>query len=888
MYERDIQLFLTLMDTVHDYGNTNRVKTVLNKQGKQNDANNVNDADAEPDPFLSTDNMSFNPAFLIDFLMLGYIHPFFKGILGLDEQQHYLKRKSNCRDPTKNYVKNDDLTKTICEKFYFPTYAERVVFRSIKPEDITKAIVFEYMQTQRNISYDESSNVAWKDKKTIPRQSCCTLLLGKKATVKSGKGSGIYETSDTDVQGLAVYDVVKRFFGATGISYVTDANKINNEWFCVNGKPHTYYQGKFMNYDSCKQGTKTQTGGNSNDELDFGDEHKTSCFKSEFQEYELSKKNGELLFIDKLFVQKDIMGIYEVVHDIGKHRNNLIDTKDTQDNSNTNHKSKDPTGLSLFLLIFNEINKKTLGFKNLNKQTIRDLKEKINDVGLQSLKETYKITLTDVDEEDNDYVKLSPEDFVLALIDLKRSMDYLYVKAACEANKKRDGTTYVFVSSDRSAICYALFLGTPCIHTGLIKGVYSMTMYNPNATTKTDSPSIDFFSRVEANAERMQRASYVRNARSAARFIKDVVEDIDNTQAEDTEQSLVRKCREFVDMVNEYSEKEPKTKKRIPNPFGSYIYSTNKKEIANITRLCREKFERTMNAPSARKNDTRNTSRQQPQAQTKNNARNSLNPQNTQNTSRQQAQAQVRTKNNIGISQNAQNAPQTSKQARTRVFDEVVRAMYSIIPSGNAKFKRAEINVLLAGHGVTLEDICAHLSGSDDEIHKKILRKLPKGTCPSVSQTTSGGTTFEIPQQSLERRSLLDEEIPIDASALDSICEEGSPFFVFLQFYGQLSPTVSFFWFVTFKSLFFYIFGDDMDRADCVRFKTALVQDHGNADLPPPTAYRFSRTTSLRNGTSNGARGVSGTMRTLSTNDSHGFPPLDEGWRNVNDVSRRK
>jgi hypothetical protein len=60
MNKQNIQTILSILDTIHDYGDTGRVKTVISKKD---------------------DNQEFNPAFIIDFLMLGYVHNHFRDLL---------------------------------------------------------------------------------------------------------------------------------------------------------------------------------------------------------------------------------------------------------------------------------------------------------------------------------------------------------------------------------------------------------------------------------------------------------------------------------------------------------------------------------------------------------------------------------------------------------------------------------------------------------------------------------------------------------------------------------------------------------------------------------------------------------------------------------------
>ena len=89
-----IQTFLTLLDTIHDYGNVSRATKVFQGKGdvedkpKQEDDGETNEGDE--------DTGTFNTAILIDFLMLGYMHNEFKRIIGIDLNQNYIVRPDDC------------------------------------------------------------------------------------------------------------------------------------------------------------------------------------------------------------------------------------------------------------------------------------------------------------------------------------------------------------------------------------------------------------------------------------------------------------------------------------------------------------------------------------------------------------------------------------------------------------------------------------------------------------------------------------------------------------------------------------------------------------------------------------------------------------------------
>ncbi len=107
MNQNEIQQILSILDTIHDYGNTSRVKKVIEKK------ENIDE---------------FNPAFIIDFLMLGYLHQYFRDIVGLSKSQHYLKQPRNCNvGEFVNSKSTNKIVNLICKEFYYPTYGDKII-----------------------------------------------------------------------------------------------------------------------------------------------------------------------------------------------------------------------------------------------------------------------------------------------------------------------------------------------------------------------------------------------------------------------------------------------------------------------------------------------------------------------------------------------------------------------------------------------------------------------------------------------------------------------------------------------------------------------------------------------------------------------------------------
>jgi len=110
-------------------------------------------------------------------------------------------------------------------------------------------------------------------------------------------------------------------------------------------------------------------------------------------------------------------------------------------------------------------------------EDILDLKE-VETSALNIISEVFGIILSSNNRSNNN--NLSKYDYVYALFDFKRAMDYLQVKACIEGNKNynKNNITYIFVSNDRLAIQYALLNNCPCIITSNDIG----KLYIPNKT----------------------------------------------------------------------------------------------------------------------------------------------------------------------------------------------------------------------------------------------------------------------------------------------------------------------------------------------------------------------------------------------------------------------
>jgi hypothetical protein len=105
---------------------------------------------------------------------------------------------------------------------------------------------------------------------------------------------------------------------------------------------------------------------------------------------------------------------------------------------------------------------------------------------LDTVENIIKISENNETTVSQNYINLTPIEFSLSLIDFKRSMDYLQVKACSESNKMNSDVNYVFVSQDRAAILFGLLKNCSCIKTTQKKITKEniLTLYNLNKDKK--------------------------------------------------------------------------------------------------------------------------------------------------------------------------------------------------------------------------------------------------------------------------------------------------------------------------------------------------------------------------------------------------------------------
>lgn len=442
MSEFQLQQFLALMDTIHDYGKTSRTtKPLYPKKGKTAEPEDEDDSNEE-----DNNGRMFNKAVFLDFLMLALLQKYFKENIGLTRNQHYLSKESDCLS---GKTLDSALARDICLRFYYPTFENRIVFRSSHPEDIARDVLFADKGYKEDSGFENTFTHNHADYRD-------TLL--------STYALRIYDTS---------YD---------NTVFVLDANSLDNECFGRVGK------GLFQVYDSAPKTKNNETNGNIDLSKALRTMHRAEYIKCD---YILQKTAGELNFLNTLGTIT-LNGKQFLRYESEKGKTYDVNLDDELS-------GKFRQGLSLFVQLINAINEKTLGVRKLGKNDKEELKEKLERLGIEVMRIRYSVYLKTFEKELSDNERkscliLDKEDFVKALFDFKRAMDYLYVKACKvandEAKKANQLKKYIFVSSDRSAIYYALNLNCPCILTspakvrGPNKGTQEITFYNPEKAIK--------------------------------------------------------------------------------------------------------------------------------------------------------------------------------------------------------------------------------------------------------------------------------------------------------------------------------------------------------------------------------------------------------------------
>lgn len=869
-------LFLSIMDTVHDFSSKSRTEKSLNKKMLQDDI----------DDDLKTSLGS--TAFLIDFLMLGLFHDKFRQVIGLDVNKNYIKNAGNCdhirlkNSADINVFKSTPITKQICSNFYLPTYAERIIFRSEEPEELAFDIILQYLNQKNGYntsiierSYDSEDSLSLPNnrivrynignkgveesvddkkeyapeienivnellqtKKTIKNiqnnsqvlerlpskfkylqgqrkgqlrdeykahfclkhkpiddfkeKNQLTTLKGKLqqtinkkdkdiiqkeinkienilkdkskigvALTKSKTPSGIYLT-DRD-QKKYLYNIVNSHFKPSeetklNIIYVSDENQLNNEWFSY--ADQTHYKGRFVDFDA----GSTKGADNNNVITTEGKPTKFKrriAAKREFQQYSLLKSKNELFYFHELGCFDD-----DGAFTIGYKTSSTEEFREVYLNipkgSNNSKKAEsDLRGVPLFLIFINEVNKRTMSYKSIQTIPLKEKKEFIDttkNFALKVIEHTYRFTIKftdknrdifDVDGKKLNIPQLLPYDFVMALFDLKRSMDYLFVKACATANaNSTPDKKYVFVSNDRLAILYSLLHGNPSILTPPVAteenedcemGDHFIVMFpegakpnstnaKPNSTNaKPNSPN------VKPNSTNVKPNST--NAKPNSSNVKPNNSNtkIDNVlfyDAEDDDNNVETYKSPFQPIIDHLRQSFTKLDQQIEEV----------KDKSDIKKICADFVA-------------------------------------------SYKEVEKSTDNKIVIPKKLRKAissdyvPKTGRDPKYNIKDEKVQQAFTMCDA---------------------------------------LLKMP-------STSKSGGS------ESYKYKKMLDTQIPLDG--LEGMCEVGSPMFIFFDYYRRLTPSISFLWYIVFKSLLYFSCGDDMHLESCERFNECSQTNNNTADV---------------------------------------------------------
>lgn len=777
-----LQQFLSLMDTIHDYGNTSRTTKAIFSRNDDPD-NDIDDED-------EVQTLSFNKAFLLDFLMLALLQQNFKDIIGLSTKQHYLINRKDCLS---SKIFDALSAHEICYQFYYPTYEDNIVFRSPKPEKKTKDILFSTKMLPNN--NNEIEITSFLDKSVVDFENNIVIKHNS------------FPTKDELIR--TVQNVIQMVLESDNLHFILDANCLDNKIF-----DSRVLTGLFVNFDAAPTGNKTQENNNAPlkdlEGLDFESQKK----RDNDLKYVLTKADGELVLFDELGAWvESVYGIYYRFKNI-TYRVNLM--------KENNAFAK---GLSLFVQLINAINEKTLGVQKLGPKTKDELQGRLERLGLQIILKKYSIYLemyknvTDESERDS-ILFLERCDFIMALFDLKRAMDYLYVKACFEANRKdqKQSRKYVFVSSDKCAIYYALSLGCPCILTspmttkGSRKGEQVMTIYNPDKHTIAQAPIIKSESELEA-------------------LLQDIINKEKQYEMEDEIEFLINQLTVNKASIEKKLQEACKNKKTNSNRFKDLqrIYAQFDDAFDSLydlkfnaekeTNLAQEAFKQEIAVQQEKVAATSPYKKPQRPPQIAKELPNNAQKSNEENI--EEAIKTIKNENFVNfeelmdkyLSKNknicakwlidladytkgvTSSMPlprgfkkiKTDKQNQNDLIEKIKK--YCFIKHKLEGFFNEQLNSKTGGDGNGLPDLSS--------VQRRVIQIDPKETMTKLENTMN---SYNEKDHKRKINKILDHDIPLafDANA-------SSVFDNFLNAYSALSPTISFFWYIVFKTICFHI-----------------------------------------------------------------------------------
>ena len=774
--EKDIQTFITLTDTIHDYGKTANIgKSLIDKQKE-----NVDDLNGDDDP---ENKKEFNGALLLDFLMLSILRDEFMRLIGLNDGQHYIKDKDDCTD--KPYIHQSDLYKNICARFYWPTYVKNQLFRTTKPEERQREVLYKYLSENCGTDFDKTKEFYYNQKNTLRPESDLYVYDLRLGINKKNKTQ--FFSEDLDRQAEYLNDTIKSFYGYKKkdiIIFITDANQLNNDLFVT--QPNYHYRGVFTRYDTFL--TKK-------DEQDrVIKEHLT---------YELMKDKNELLFFDRMSVES------EDVKYVLKYTVNNI----TQDIDLSDHELGKPRGLRLFFLSINEINKKTLGVLKFTDNLKRDLIRRLEKVSFEAIEKRYKITL-DIFKDDLQkriYTILNKYDFIRALFDLKRSMDYLYIKACEIGNSQSKSLTgsnrkYIFVTNDTAAISYANLLNLPCILTPPARGVQRIKLYRIRdgkkekiefVKTKEELEKIQLLDDVYEQEAKFDDLSsnishkYIKNEKSIVRRDREIESLRKNVREEKKLDgfSIIRnnllekreeyeKCKDAIDEVYEIVEEKKKSIKKEKLPLSNA-------DIENRKIIFRNDLERTFLSKikdTSILND--NNSK----------VRKTIKPRTDNVFDRERWNKHTLT---YDICEDVLNQELTGFKQYKNNFKEIKKGD-NYLEIKNKRIHEAD---------PSFNDIRKFCKNSHDDFKNEFGEFVKKGGGRKNNYRFNNNNNNKntIPAYKTESKINYDKILDQKISLKNNSFVGNSEFDKFLTMYSELNDEITFFWFLTYKSLFFFM-----------------------------------------------------------------------------------
>ena len=960
-HKKDIQLFVSLMDTIHDYGNMGRVKKEIEK---------------------SNTNQAFNPALIIDFLMLAYMHKNFRDILDIKTYD------INCN------TLNNPFNKLICNEFYKKTYVNKIIYRSPEPESLQSQIVKEYINIDKPIKIDISVDGEYKkyDDIKTDKWTAIDLNLG----IKNGDDISEFFQISYEEQAKVLYNFLTKIFKNKPIVYASDANQLTKTYilFCPKDKRikhSTWYNGLFVKYDSGNRSQKSGGGGDNNINninINNNNNNPNNCEKSEFQNYSLTKENKELLFIDTIKVINDHG--YKLLYKI----NNDVD--DVYYKINISKESKiQKNGLGLFVSLIDTVNRRTFGKNSSSKLSSKDkreFKKRLEELSIMSLINIYSISIKNAEPDEwtekqtfkkndiiqlgNDYYQkyreyngnenanvilskinwkninnriyqkinekiqykiikikeliiyegkaykclekhkfkefiydyweeqeiieikkedftyltndfvivnkktyqciknntpifdnkppntehwkifpinyLEKDNFILALFDVKRAMDYLYVKACSTANLT-ELEQYVFVSADKAAISYSLLEMCPCIHTPKVSistKEQHLMIYNPRKVKTVINnivlkPEPNLYKKINVDLvnpeslnrvlEKLEKIKEEKNNVPVNALVPNTISNYTKITRDD--------CTKF---MKTFETTEIDETVKLPSVLRKKGHQPNKKEVtqhkdvAGLIKFCTDLEN---GYKSVDLEETR----------IKNNAvKIATNDENIAKNIQNEVKIKLETNiQNIKTKIADLNAS-TNDIEKCLIFKDILGHISALktnypdydIDKLEEKFNDTKMNLsykkadgtIMNSKGIAVKlgnlkptsyiekskDYCGSIkqTGGINPNPNPLLRFssfVAKTTKPilqqpsiqQLNQAKQNLTTLlntvqnpELSKQELLQK--LEDEIPI-LEGIENIADENSMFYNFLQAYSQISSTMTLFWYITFKSICFII-----------------------------------------------------------------------------------